>query len=143
MKGITLFFLTLLRLSFAYHLGLFVPISYNTFTDFDNTKSGQAYAHALTIAIDDVNNDPNILPGHNLTYSWTNSTDKNEVLRAMYQKYISPNAENDNTTRTVPKVDVFIGPAFNCTAPAKVAQAFNIPIISYVSVHGVWKKRSR
>ena len=97
------------------------------YTDYDNTKSGQNYAHALTIAIDDVNNDPNILPGHNLTYSWTNSRDNNEVLREMYKSYISPNGEKA-------KVDVFIGPAFGCIAPAKVAQGFNIPMISYVSM---------
>ena len=122
-------------LIFAYHLGFFVPVDKSRKGNVDK-NFGQAYAHALTIAINKLNSDPSILPGHNLTYSWTNSLDSENVLRAMYQKYIlppSPPTELNMTNATKP-VDVFIGPAFNCTAPARVAQAFNIPMISYVSI---------
>ena len=174
MKRTALLLLTSFHLSFAYHLGFYVPLK-NT----HDPSSGWKYAHALTIAVDDVNNNPNILPGHNFTYSWTDSSDSEEVLRTMYQKYISPRtADSDagrvrtpdmtttalngtqatpnvtqatpnvtqatpnvtqatpNTTQATPNtpVDVFIGPAFHCTAPAKLAQAFKIPMISYVSI---------
>jgi hypothetical protein len=125
--------LTFLQLSTAYHMGFYIPLIDGREND---VNSGRAYAHALTIAIDDVNNDPSILPGHNLTYSWTNSTDSSEVLRSMYQKYISPlNVTCGAQPTPNTPVDVFIGPADSCTAPAKVAQAFNIPMISYVSIY--------
>ncbi|CAB4032083.1 atrial natriuretic peptide receptor 1-like, partial [Paramuricea clavata] len=124
-----LLLLTFLQLSTAYHMGFYIPLVYGRE---DDATSGRAYAHALTIAMDDVNNDPRILPGHNLTYSWTNSTDSSEVVRSMYQKYIAPpNVTCDAQPTPNTPVDVFIGPADSCTAPAKVAQAFNIPMISY------------
>ena len=112
-------------MSSGYHLAFYVPFEYKNYIR-DETKNGNRYPHALTIAIDDVNNNPNILPGHNLTYNWTDSTESNVVLRTMYEKYIQSN-------RSKP-VDAFIGPAFHCAAPAKVAKAFDIPMISYVSM---------
>ena len=118
-----LLLLVFLHQSVAYHLGFFVPKGYSG-QGFEDNDYGESYPHALTIAIDDVNKDPTILPGHKLTYNYTDSTDSGDVLKAMYQRYIS----SPNGT-----VDAFIGPAFNCEAPAKVAEAFNIPMISYVS----------
>ena len=115
-----------LRLSSAYHLGFFVPIGPAY------TADGRGYAHALTIAIDDINNNRSILPGHNLSFSWTNSWRSDAVLQSMYSKYISP------CNKSTP-VDVFIGPAFHCSAPAKVAESFNIPMLSYVSISRSFK----
>ncbi|XP_028395101.1 receptor-type guanylate cyclase Gyc76C-like [Dendronephthya gigantea] len=111
----------ILHHSSAYHIGFFVPIAppYSL-----QANDGKSYAHALTIAVDDVNNNSTILPSHNLSYSWTNSWKSDAVLQSMYSKYISP-------CNTSTPVDVFIGPAFDCSAPAKVAESFNIPMISY------------
>ena len=148
MKSVALVLATFLHLCFAYHLGFYVPMKP---PKRDDAVSGRKYAHALTIAVDDVNNDPNILPGHNLTYSWTDSSDSANVLRTMYEKYIpsptmncgagrakssnvtaSPATDVAQTSSKTP-VDVFIGPAFHCATAAKVAEAFKIPMISYVS----------
>ena len=116
---------TSLQLSSAYHIAFFVP--FRVGANIGKIQNGNQYAHALTIAIDDVNNDPNILRGHNLTYHWTDSTDRLEVLRAMYEKYVSPNS-----------VDVFIGQAYDCSAPARIAQAFKKPLITYVSIRFIF-----
>ncbi|XP_046854845.1 speract receptor-like isoform X3 [Xenia sp. Carnegie-2017] len=118
-----LLLVNLIKFCASYHLGFFVPIFEEA--DFLGTReefAGQSFAHALTIAIDDVNTNSTILPGHNLTYSWTNSKDNLNALRAMHERYISP-AKNP--------VDVFIGPAHKCAAPARVAEAFHVPMISY------------
>jgi hypothetical protein len=129
MKIAAFLFATFLQHSFAYHLGFYVPLPKK---DTWSLRNGRGYAHALTVAVDDVNNDPSILPGHKLTYNWTESTDSAEVLRTMYEKYIPSHDAAKDSSKT--PVDVFIGPAFHCSAPAKIAEAFNIPMISYVSV---------
>jgi hypothetical protein len=116
-----------LQLSLAYHLQFFVPLN-NEGVSWDDAEYGKSYAHGLTIAIDDVNNDPTILPGFKLTYSWTDSTDNDAVLQMMYN-----NGTQHVSTKNGP-VDVFIGPASKCQAPANVAEALNIPMISYVSM---------
>ena len=89
---------------------------------FDDSELGMAYAHGLTIAIDDVNSNSTILPGHTLTYNWTDSTMHGD---ASLRKVVSQNNES---------IDVFIGPATECKTPAKIAEALNIPMISYVSI---------
>lgn len=106
--------LTFLHLCFAYHVHFFVPLKYNL---------GNSYAHALTIAIDDVNSDSTILPGHNLTYSWSDSSDVDVMLQTM----------NRFASNRQKSIDVFIGPASNCQAPVKIAERLNVPMISYVS----------
>lgn len=123
MIGAVLILSTFLQLSLAYHLKFFVPLNYKD-PSLDDCESGKGYAHALTIAVDDVNNDPKILPGHRLTYSWMDSTSRKEVSRAMHEIHGLPQNKS---------VDAFIGPAFNCSTPAKVAEALDIPMISYVS----------
>lgn len=123
MMRIALLLLAFLQLSIAYHLQFFVPIKKDVMS-FDDSEFGKSYAHGLTIAIDDVNNDPTILPGHNLTYSWVDSTDGDAVLRTIIR---NNSFENES-------IDVFIGPASKCHTPAKIAETLNIPMLSYVSM---------
>ncbi|XP_028405467.1 receptor-type guanylate cyclase Gyc76C-like [Dendronephthya gigantea] len=122
MIGATLILSTFMQFSLAYHLKFFVPLNYEDLS-LGDCESGKGFAHALTIAVDDVNNDPKILPGHRLTYSWIDSTNNNVVSQAMQEIQGLPQNES---------VDVFIGPAFNCSTPAKVAEALDIPMISYL-----------
>ncbi len=118
--------LAFLQLSLAYHIQFFVPLKYEGY-NWQLTETGKSYAHALTIAIDDVNNDPTILPGHKLTYSWTDSTASGVVLHTMSNYKTHDSLKNKS-------VDVFIGPASKCEAPANIAEELNIPMISYVSI---------
>lgn len=120
MLSISVLLLPFLQLCLAYHVQFLVPIKKDLMS-FDDAEYGKSYAHGLTIAIDDVNNDPAILPGHQLTYSWIDSTDSDVVLRTMYK------AKNES-------IDVFMGPASKCHTPAKIAEALNIPMLSYVSM---------
>ena len=123
MKRIAALILTFLQLSIAYHLQFFVPVKKDLMS-FDDSEFGKSYAHGLTIAIDAVNNDSTILPGHQLTYSWVDSTDGDAVLRTINRTNFF---ENES-------IDVFIGPASKCHTPAKIAEALNIPMLSYVSI---------
>ena len=123
MLSISVLLLPFLQLCLAYHIQFLVPIK-KDFVSFDDAEYGKSYAHGLTIAIDDVNNDPAILPGYQLTYSWIDSTDSDVVLRTMYK---AKSFKNES-------IDVFIGPASKCHTPAKIAEALNIPMLSYVSM---------
>ncbi|XP_075220005.1 receptor-type guanylate cyclase Gyc76C-like [Lycorma delicatula] len=82
-------------------------------------KQGLAISGALGLALEEVNNDTNLLPNVNLVLKW-NDTRGDTVL----------------TTRAITEmlcegVTAFFGPEGSCYVEAIVAQSRNIPMISY------------
>lgn len=116
----TFAFLALVSVTEArnYTVGLLIPM-YKAFY----TKKGIYYASAISIAVDEINRQKNLLPGNNISFIWndTDCEDENKTIRAlMYQMYEE-------------KVSAIIGPGCTCNTSARNAAAFNVPMISYVS----------
>lgn len=76
---------------------------------------------AMTVAVRDVNNNPDMLPGYRLQFRWLDTYGNEEgSIRALSDQW------RDG-------IVAFIGPGLTCTTEAKVAAAWNLPMISYVS----------
>lgn len=82
-------------------------------------RQGLAVSGALTYALDEVNNNPKLLPYVNLVVKW-NDTRGDEVV-----------ATRAITEMICEGVAVFFGPEGTCYVEAIVAQSRNIPMISY------------
>lgn len=107
-------------LSKEFKIGLLIP--YRLVNDGDgNYFKGENFAAAITIAIRDINTNPHLLPGHNISFTWAD-TDCNE-LQTIRDQFKMVNG----------KVSAIIGPGCYCKTAARNAEAFNLPIISYVS----------
>ena len=112
--------------------GLLIP--YN-FTNVDRSayESGYYYASAAEIAVDKINQDPQLLSDYCLSYIWSDTEClEKEAIRA--QAYQLQFQEKEH------KVDAFIGPGCHCKTVANVAGALNIPIISHVSIKSIFHK---
>ena len=95
--------------------------------------SGSYYASAMYLALDDINNNPNILPDHQLTLVWANSKCSfTESVKAQYKMIREQ------------KVDAFIGAGCDdCIITARNAGAFNIPIVSHMCYEPELSNKSR
>ena len=121
----TLAFLLLFSVTEAtnYKLGLLIPLKRAEYT-----KQGNYYASAINIAIDDINKNNNLLKDHNITFVWNETNcreegDENKTIRALIHQLYEE------------KVSAIIGPGCNCNTSARIAAAFNVPMISYVSIN--------
>ncbi|GBM26292.1 Guanylate cyclase 32E [Araneus ventricosus] len=84
---------------------------------------GKLICGAIPLAVDMVNSDSELLPNHNL-------------------KFIAYDSGEPNTAVTIKKmtqmkeegVVAFIGPDHSCVSEALVAAAWNMPMITYVSI---------
>lgn len=83
---------------------------------------GIHYASAITIAVDNINKDPNLLPGIRLSFIWD---DSECIEEKSIQAFIS---------QWQRKVDGFIGFGCNCHTQARLAAALNLPMVSHVSI---------
>ena len=84
-------------------------------------RPGQAISGALTLALEEINTNSSILPNHTLDF----------LIAETYGIQLESIKE---TVDLINKdVSVYIGPQETCAHEAKVAAAFNIPMISYVS----------
>ena len=119
-----LFILTLLTLqptAADVRLGFLLPQNATTNASVGALAPGNVYASALLLAIGAVTNDSTLLPGHQVTFVWNDTQCSEEVaVKAMIHQMGRG-------------VQGFIGPACSCETTAKLAAAFNIPMISYVS----------
>lgn len=86
-------------------------------------RPGQAISGALTLALDEINNDTTILPNHQLEFliAETNGMELRSIKRTV-------ELLNQN-------ISAYIGPQETCIHEAKIAAAFNLPMISYVSTN--------
>ena len=82
---------------------------------------GEFYASAMSIAVDAVNQRPDLLPGQNITFIW-NDTDCEEFKTLQSVVY-----------QLNKGVSAFIGPGCSCNTSARMAASFNKTMISYVS----------
>lgn len=89
-----------------------------------NWDAGPRFASGILIAVDRVNNDPNLLPGHRLSFEWKDSK---------CEESASLTAAVDLFANTSPKIHALIGPACSggCKAAAYLSSHWNMPIISY------------
>ena len=86
-------------------------------------RPGQAISGALTLALEEINTNSSILPNHTLDF----------IIAETYGVQLESIRE---TVELINKdVAVYIGPQETCAHEAKVAAAFNIPMISYVSYY--------
>ncbi|KAK6170897.1 hypothetical protein SNE40_019184 [Patella caerulea] len=82
-------------------------------------RPGQAISGALTYAIAEINNNPDILPNHSLDF----------IIAETYGK------ESESIKETVlllhKNISVYIGPQETCIHEGRIAASFNLPMISY------------
>lgn len=102
-------------------IGLILP--YSASPGGSRALDGKFYASAITIAVDNINKDPNLLPGIRLRFVWDDSECSEEK---------SINALISQLDR---KVDAFIGFGCDCHTQARMAAALNLPVISHVSIY--------
>ena len=124
---IIVFFIVMNSLAVAekkreYKLGLLIP--YTTVIPHlaNDFNKGESFAAATTIALERINADPTLLPDYNLTFVWKNT--KCDELIAVREQLNQINSG----------VRAFIGPGCNCQTAARNAAAFNMTMISYVSI---------
>ena len=84
-------------------------------------KQGRAISGALTLAVEQINADPTILPAHRLEFIWGDT---------MANTLVSTKLLTDQWRRGAV---AFIGLEDSCSVEATVAAAWNLPMISYVS----------
>eukprot|EP00794_Sanderia_malayensis_P016937 gene16937-18644_t len=89
-----------------------------------NWDAGPRFASGILIALDRVNRDPALLPGHNLTFEWKDSK---------CEESASLTSAVDMYTNSKPNIHAIIGPACSdgCKAVGYLANHWNIPIVSY------------
>ena len=84
-------------------------------------KPGQSISGAITLAVKEVNDSPNILPNHTLQFviAETNGVEKESIRQTVLLM------RED--------ISAYIGPQETCVHEARIAASFNLPMISYVS----------
>lgn len=104
-----------------FKLGLLIPFKHVSKLG-NYFHRGEYYATAITIAVDNINKRHDLLPGRNLSFIWNDtSCEELNTLRAVFYQL------NNG-------VGAFIGPGCSCKTAARSAAAFNITMISYVSI---------
>lgn len=105
-----------------YKLGLLIPYSTVIPHFSDDFNKGELFAAAMTIAVERLNADPTLLADYNVTFVWKDT--KCDELIAVHEQLNQINSG----------VQAFIGPGCNCQTAARNAAAFNMSMISYVSI---------
>ncbi|XP_031556269.1 atrial natriuretic peptide receptor 2-like isoform X2 [Actinia tenebrosa] len=118
--GFSLLYYCSLSTGKEFKIGLIIPYKTVALHVGNNFMKGENFAAAITIAVEDLNSNPDILPGHNITFTWEDS--KCEELLTIRQEFKMINS----------RVSAIIGPGCNCKVAARNAAAFHIPMISYM-----------
>lgn len=101
-------------------LGLLIPFK-ETASLGNSYHRGEFYASAMSIAVDDINRRPDLLPGQNVTFIWNDTRcEEFQTLQSIVWQL------NEGVT-------AFIGPGCSCNTSARMAASFNKTMISYVS----------
>lgn len=96
----------------------------------DFYSAGKYSASAITVALDRINKDPNLLTSHHINIVWKDTKCKEEMSISQMTEFLEQ------------KVDAFIGFACTCTTQARIAASLNKMVISPVSVSIIKPKRS-
>ena len=100
-------------------LGLLIPFKETALGT--SYHRGEFYASAISIAVDDINRRPDLLPGQNVTFIWNNTRcEEFQTLQSIVWQL------NEGVT-------AFICPGCSCNTSARMAASFNKTMISYVS----------
>lgn len=84
-------------------------------------RQGLAISGAITMALEEINNDPTILPNVTLVLRWNDTRGETVTATRAITEMICDG------------VSTIFGPEGPCYVEAIVAQSRNIPMISYVS----------
>lgn len=89
---------------------------------------------AVSIAIQDINNNPNLLPNHELNFIYNDSQCNDKIGLEMIE-----------WQRRMPGVNAFIGPACSavCEVGGLLASNWKLPIISYVSTSSAMSNHAK
>ena len=106
-------------------LGFLVPFNLNG--SYASGKAqlipGKYFAAAISLAVEAVNNNSNLLPRQRINFIWNDTLCNEErSLRELTEHWHK-------------NVDAFIGPGCSCDAAARLAAAWNLPMVSYVSIN--------
>ena len=115
----TLFFESVTSLK-EFKLGVLVPYTYDSSREY---PAADAYASAVSVAVEKVNSDPTLLNGAKLTFVW-NNTACNQTKMVEQQHW-----------QIKQGVVGFVGPSCHGRKAAKVAGRHNLPVVSFVSSH--------
>lgn len=93
---------------------------------------GKTSASAITIAVDRINRDPNLLPGYNMTFLWNDSM------------CLAAEGLNQAVEFKISGVDAIIGDGCDiiCEPAAILGASWNLPMVSWGSRQNSPKKRS-
>ena len=85
-------------------------------------KPGQVISGAITYAVDQINANPDLLPNHTLEFL---------IAETMGQE-----TESIKLASVLPSYNIsaYIGPQESCVHEGRIAAAFNLPMVSYVSI---------
>ena len=110
------------------HIGLLLPFHLANHGKEYSRGGARFYSEAFNIALDNINNDPYLLPGHKLDFVF-NDTRCNEMdsIKSMYYQYV-------RRDKVKLPFHGFIGLGCQCGTAAKFASAMKIPVVSHVSM---------
>ena len=104
-------------------LGILLPFDNLGNFEAHNLKLAKYYAGIIPYTIDLINKNKSILPNHNLTYIWRDtSCTIDNGLQGIAEQWKKG-------------VDVLIGLGCNCEEPVRLASALGLPVISNVSIN--------
>ena len=86
-------------------------------------RQGLAISGAITLALEEINNDPKILPNVTLVLRWNDTRGESVIATRAITEMICDG------------VATIFGPEGSCHTESIVAQSRNIPMISYVSTY--------
>ena len=90
--------------------------------DFTYRKPGQLISGAITLAVEEINKDPSVLPNHTLEFMIAETYGKE--LQSIRQTAVLPSMN----------ISAYVGPQETCVHEGRIAAAFNLPMVSYVSI---------
>lgn len=96
---------------------------------------GRTTASAMAIAVEDINNNPNLLPDHKLKFVFGNTNCSANTALPFVMNYWATNKRN---------VDAFIGGGCNrvCEYVSLLAGKWNLPVISWGCMSGHLSNRN-
>ncbi|XP_048576161.1 atrial natriuretic peptide receptor 1-like [Nematostella vectensis] len=101
-------------------IALLVPYNMTGGYDAASGAAGKFHAAAISVTVDRINNESKLLPGHHLSFVWSDT-------RCDEQRSI------DQMLEFIEKrVDVIMGLACQCSIQARIAAAVNLPLISHL-----------